>query len=158
MANQEEKPVVSRETSSSSLLAEIHYVDDQDHEEPAMTSLVCCSCFNGSVIWKRNDKGSKRLLLPKQEDTKSCCFRGRAKKLKEISEVLAGPKWKNFIRRFGGHGWINNKKRRMRCQYDPQSYALNFDDGIDREADDTYPDFLARCANAAAAPVGMPKR
>ena len=35
-----------------------------------------------------------------------------AKKLKEISEVLAKPKWKNFIRRFSING-INKKRRSM---------------------------------------------
>ena len=50
----------------------------------------------------------------------------QAKKVKDVSELLAGPKWKNFIRSI-------NKKRKtssMQFQYDPRSYALNFDDGV----------------------------
>jgi hypothetical protein len=50
-------------------------------------------------------------------------------KVREWSELVAGPRWKTFIRRFrrssprhgaGGGGKLN---------YDPLSYALNFDEG-----------------------------
>jgi len=47
-------------------------------------------------------------------------------KLREWSEIVAGPKWKTFIRRF------NRSKsggRQSKYQYDPLSYALNFDEG-----------------------------
>ncbi|XP_057984246.1 uncharacterized protein LOC131168656 [Malania oleifera] len=48
-------------------------------------------------------------------------------KVREWSEIVAGPKWKTFIRRF-------NKKNRSgyrqgKFQYDPLSYSLNFDEG-----------------------------
>ncbi|KAI3694835.1 hypothetical protein L1987_77816 [Smallanthus sonchifolius] len=62
----------------------------------------------------------------------------RAKSVKEYSELVAGPKWKNFIRRF-------SRKTKTRSnantpfQYDPQSYALNFNDGGNREDDDLLP-------------------
>ncbi|KAA8540845.1 hypothetical protein F0562_024808 [Nyssa sinensis] len=49
------------------------------------------------------------------------------KKLREWSEIVAGPRWKTFIRRFN-----RNKSggvRHGRFQYDPLSYALNFDQG-----------------------------
>ncbi|GFS32631.1 hypothetical protein Acr_00g0023620 [Actinidia rufa] len=49
------------------------------------------------------------------------------KKAREWSEIAAGPRWKTFIRRLnrsksggGRHGG--------KFQYDPLSYALNFDD------------------------------
>ncbi|XP_047328553.1 uncharacterized protein LOC124932004 [Impatiens glandulifera] len=50
------------------------------------------------------------------------------KKVREWSEIVAGPRWKTFIRRFnrnkngggGKHGKFN---------YDPLSYSLNFDEG-----------------------------
>ncbi|KAF2312994.1 hypothetical protein GH714_008635 [Hevea brasiliensis] len=92
------------------------------------------------LCWKRNNNGSHRYLLSKLEEINDGWFVERARKLKEISEVLAGPRWKNFIRRFTKvHGF--NKKRRTQYQYDPQSYALNFDDGIDKDAEDAFPDF-----------------
>ncbi|XP_012081227.1 uncharacterized protein LOC105641315 [Jatropha curcas] len=68
------------------------------------------------------------------------CFR-KFKKVKEVSEVVAGPKWKTFIRKISlyfnkqknNHHHNNNSQ----FQYDPQSYALNFDDGgADRREED----------------------
>ncbi|XP_050219283.1 uncharacterized protein LOC126669772 [Mercurialis annua] len=135
---------------------ETHNGEDQDFEESsAAFNPYCCGCFKGLVFWKRNADGSDRLLLPpKQEEKRECYLREKAKKVKEFSEILAGPRWKNFIRRFSVHG-INgnsNKKRRsQKFQYDPQSYAMNFDDGVDRETDSAYPDFSARFT---VAPVG----
>ncbi|PON61086.1 hypothetical protein PanWU01x14_148720 [Parasponia andersonii] len=52
------------------------------------------------------------------------------KKLREWSEIVAGPRWKTFIRRLnrnrsaGGGG-----NRHGKFQYDPLSYSLNFDEG-----------------------------
>ncbi|KAL8118303.1 uncharacterized protein LOC141659924 [Apium graveolens] len=51
------------------------------------------------------------------------------KKLREWSEIVAGPKWKTFIRRF------NRSKSSNKYQYDPLSYALNFDEGPTRNGD-----------------------
>ncbi|KAG8076167.1 hypothetical protein GUJ93_ZPchr0006g41562 [Zizania palustris] len=52
-------------------------------------------------------------------------------KVREWSELVAGPRWKTFIRRFrrsprhhGGGGGGGG-----RLNYDPLSYALNFDEG-----------------------------
>lgn len=66
------------------------------------------------------------------------------KKIKEWSELVAGPKWKTFIRRF-------KKKRsskQSRFKYDPASYSLNFDEGQGyKEDDDLYlRDFSSRYA------------
>lgn len=46
------------------------------------------------------------------------------KKLREWSEIVAGPRWKTFIRRFN-----RTNKRNSNYQYDPLSYSLNFDEG-----------------------------
>ncbi|XP_030474328.2 uncharacterized protein LOC115691748 [Syzygium oleosum] len=61
------------------------------------------------------------------------------KKLRELSEVVAGPRWKTFIRRFsrsrsigsaaGAGGGAHDQSRPGRFNYDPMSYALNFDEG-----------------------------
>ncbi|KAJ6701437.1 NHL DOMAIN PROTEIN [Salix koriyanagi] len=61
-------------------------------------------------------------------------FRGWMK-IREWSELVAGPRWKTLLRRF-------NKKpgggvQYGKFQYDPSSYALNFDQGSKRRhADD----------------------
>ncbi|GKC04647.1 hypothetical protein Tco_0996257 [Tanacetum coccineum] len=72
-------------------------------------------------------------------------FMKRAKSVKEYSELVAGPKWKNFIRRFSK----KPKTRSHAYQYDPQSYALNFNDGLDIHEDD---DLLPRSFSTRFAP------
>ncbi|KAJ3694923.1 hypothetical protein LUZ60_000300 [Juncus effusus] len=73
-------------------------------------------------------------------------------KLREWSELVAGPRWKTFIRRFNRNGRSSapNAGRfgSTRFQYDPLSYALNFDEGhgaASPEGDYTgYRDFSTR--------------
>ncbi|XP_017427584.2 uncharacterized protein LOC108335891 [Vigna angularis] len=48
------------------------------------------------------------------------------KKLRDWSEIVAGPRWKTFIRKFNRN---RASKRMPKYQYDPMSYALNFDEG-----------------------------
>ncbi|ERN07257.1 hypothetical protein AMTRI_Chr12g274260 [Amborella trichopoda] len=63
------------------------------------------------------------------------------KKVREWSELVAGPRWKTFIRRFNRSG----KGRAGKFQYDPLSYALNFDEGHSQELDhQNYSDFSTR--------------
>ncbi|CAH8280610.1 unnamed protein product [Arabidopsis lyrata] len=55
-------------------------------------------------------------------------------KIREWSEIVAGPRWKTFIRRFNrdprrGRDWDASEK----FQYDPLSYSLNFDDDDEDE-------------------------
>ncbi|XP_076898282.1 uncharacterized protein LOC143551822 [Bidens hawaiensis] len=59
----------------------------------------------------------------------------RFKNMKEFSEVVAGPKWKNFIRRFSK----KPRKGNSPFQYDPESYALNFNDSGGGGDDDSLP-------------------
>ena len=76
----------------------------------------------------------------------------KIRQVKQFSELLGGPKWKNFIRLFSMHGI--NKKRRVQFQYNLQNYALNFDDGINGEVEgDAYLDFMLRYV----APLGITK-
>uniref|UniRef100_A0A7N0T9Y1 Uncharacterized protein n=1 Tax=Kalanchoe fedtschenkoi TaxID=63787 RepID=A0A7N0T9Y1_KALFE len=51
----------------------------------------------------------------------------------KAGELLAGPWWKNYVRRFGLQ---SQKIKRVRLGYDAESYALNFDDGSPREDGD----------------------
>lgn len=48
------------------------------------------------------------------------------KRLREWSEIVAGPRWKTFIRRFNRS---KSGSRNAKFQYDPLSYSLNFDEG-----------------------------
>ncbi|XAR66809.1 hypothetical protein NMG60_11013153 [Bertholletia excelsa] len=68
----------------------------------------------------------------------------KLKKLKEFSEVIAGPKWKNFIRKCGKY--FRRNKKRNRFGYDADSYALNFDEGIGEEDDGLLPGSSSRFA------------
>ncbi|KAK1389437.1 Stress induced protein [Heracleum sosnowskyi] len=102
-----------------------------DEEETVSTSRFSCFgfCFNNRG-WT---------LLHGQQREESWLIK-KAKKVKEFTEVVAGPKWKNFIRKLGKY---TKKSRIAECrQYDPHSYALNFDDGLDdfqQENDNALP-------------------
>ncbi|KAI3765807.1 hypothetical protein L2E82_15851 [Cichorium intybus] len=62
------------------------------------------------------------------------------KKIREWSEIVAGPRWKTFIRRLNHNKSFG--KQSSKFQYDPLSYALNFDQGPlqngDPEAENEY--------------------
>ncbi|KAJ8536380.1 hypothetical protein K7X08_034781 [Anisodus acutangulus] len=74
------------------------------------------------------------------------------KKLREWSEIVAGPRWKTFIRRFNR----NKNGTHGKFQYDPLSYALNFDEGHNGKGDDEYGlrDFSTRYASIPASARG----
>ncbi|KAL1553382.1 hypothetical protein AAHA92_14071 [Salvia divinorum] len=69
------------------------------------------------------------------------------KKAREWSELVAGPKWKTFIRRFNK---APVRPKSGKFQYDPCSYALNFDQGPGQngqlEDDGVFRDFPSRYA------------
>ncbi|CAI9763205.1 unnamed protein product [Fraxinus pennsylvanica] len=132
---------------------------NDDFQEPEFSSGICCSLWNiscfccrpsdGTVVWERlqtAEKGRERAQA-------SSWWRKGIKafnKTREWSEIVAGPKWKTFIRRFNKTGSKHGK-----FQYDPSSYALNFDDGLGQndqlEDDRMYRNFSSRYA--AAIPV-----
>ncbi|KAE9601443.1 hypothetical protein Lal_00024067 [Lupinus albus] len=71
------------------------------------------------------------------------------KKIREWSEIVAGPKWKTFIRSFNRSG-----KRIPNYQYDALSYALNFDEGQNGDSQhDGYRNFSTRYAGASVKTV-----
>ncbi|GFZ12037.1 hypothetical protein Acr_23g0004220 [Actinidia rufa] len=84
----------------------------------------CCFCFPsaGPSWWRRT---------PAVETGGRWWSRGVSvlKKLREWSEIAAGPRWKTFIRRFNRSKSGSGTGKQRKFQYDPLSYSLNFDDG-----------------------------
>ncbi|GFZ16725.1 hypothetical protein Acr_25g0011340 [Actinidia rufa] len=58
-----------------------------------------CGCLWKLWFVRRNNNSSQWILQQQEGEIKETWLENKAKKVKEISEVLAGPKWKNFIRR-----------------------------------------------------------
>ncbi|XP_010524310.1 PREDICTED: uncharacterized protein LOC104802406 [Tarenaya hassleriana] len=109
----------------------------------------------GSVWWQRIR------TVDKCEAEERWWYR-RWRKTREWSELVAGPRWKTFIRRFGRHrgscggGGISARQDHGTFQYDPFSYSLNFDDGGQNgHFDDGFPyrDFSARFTGPPSLPV-----
>lgn len=75
------------------------------------------------------------------------------KKVREWSEIVAGPKWKTFIRRFNKNR--SGCKQTGKFNYDEFSYHLNFDDGPGQNGhfdndDILHRDFSSRYASVPA--------
>ncbi|GMP94381.1 hypothetical protein CsSME_00043853 [Camellia sinensis var. sinensis] len=109
----------------------------EDNYEEKVNRHCCCGCLCDKSQW------IMRQQQQQGEINEGCWFKKKAEKLRQILE------WNNFIGRFCIHGICNKKKNKSRMQfhYDPQSYALNFDDGYynNRELDDPpLGDFAAR--------------
>ncbi|CAI0415261.1 unnamed protein product [Linum tenue] len=144
------------------------YESDDLDESSAAASPSFCLCFPARCFGRRS-AGSHAYLLQVNQDRHSSedqeprggggggrrWVAEKLKKAREVSELVAGPKWKNFIRRFSGtaNGRIKRPSK-MQFQYDAQSYALNFDDGVDTADDCGYPGFSARYAVPPPPPSG----
>ena len=70
-----------------------------------------------------------------QEERSESWWSRKLKVLKEISEKIAGPKWKNFIRSFSKKKKV---KRDVDFTYDLENYSLNFDEGGDNPSPERY--------------------
>ncbi|PHT88159.1 hypothetical protein T459_10265 [Capsicum annuum] len=116
-----------------------------DASEKLFQKRRCCSFFPSSggvsLKWWRKKEGS---VWAKGINA--------LKKLREWSEIVAGPRWKTFIRRFNR----NKNGTQGKFQYDPLSYALNFDEGNNGEEDNEYGlrDFSTRYASIPASARG----
>ncbi|WZY79647.1 hypothetical protein YC2023_026031 [Brassica napus] len=114
---------------------------DPAHDPETRYDPRCCSCFPsfrsrsstalGYSSWGRirtaDDNNNHGPDEPRW-------WKRAALKVREWSEIAAGPRWKTFIRRFNrdprrGRDWDAGEK----FQYDPLSYALNFDDDDEDE-------------------------
>ncbi|XP_061350897.1 uncharacterized protein LOC133295970 isoform X2 [Gastrolobium bilobum] len=112
---------------------------EREEDFEASGSGCGCGCFRVFSLkwWQGHEEEGTRLLEQKGETW----VVDKLKKMKEVSEVIAGPKWKTFIRKIGGHG---KKQHKNRFQYDEHSYALNFNSGAQSEDEDMPPSFSAR--------------
>ncbi|KAJ6695750.1 NHL DOMAIN PROTEIN [Salix koriyanagi] len=110
------------------------YGNNDDMHDLAFAKRGCCwipflttdrpsssSCIIGSDFWQR--------IKPVDcaANGESWWFQGWMK-IREWSELVAGPKWKTFLRRFNKKPGGGNPPY-GKFQYDPSSYALNFDEG-----------------------------
>lgn len=73
-------------------------------------------------------------------------------KVREWSELAAGPRWKTFIRRFSRSRSGGSRHAAGKYQYDPLSYALNFDEGHNGDFGDDGYDGLRNFSTRYAAP------
>ncbi|XVF34489.1 hypothetical protein REPUB_Repub18cG0063000 [Reevesia pubescens] len=148
MTNSEEKPFFMHQNSPlnhQDLQGDQLDVDDE-HEEDEVRGKGCDWFSLFCLRFGRHDIHESDTLLHKRGGEHSeTWWKCKLKKLKEVSEKLAGPKWKNFIRKMSGY-CHKQKTQKNRFQYDPYSYTLNFDNGADREGDDLLQDFSSRFA------------
>ncbi|XP_066372102.1 uncharacterized protein [Miscanthus floridulus] len=159
-------------------------LDDADAAFFSRRGHRCCGCFWAPAPWassssqhvrRRPSGGADEEWWHGVGDGGSGAASGRRRwwrrgvdalmKVREWSEQVAGPRWKTFIRRFRfrrssapRHGGANNGGGGGKLNYDPLSYALNFDEGhgggcgSPGEGGD-YRDFAARFVALAPPPA-----
>ncbi|VVA16933.1 PREDICTED: unknown [Prunus dulcis] len=122
------------------------------------TSSRCCFCIPASSAWWERMRANQN-----NDRWWSRGFKAFYK-LREWSEIVAGPRWKTFIRRFnrnrsGGGGSSGAGRHHGKFQYDPLSYALNFDEGKEDEDDEDggFRDFSTRFASLPPVRSGLPE-
>ncbi|CAL9757344.1 unnamed protein product [Musa acuminata subsp. burmannicoides] len=99
-----------------------------------------CCCFWVPCAASRARKSWERIRPPAAERSDGGCPTTRRRwwsrgwkallKARELSEPVAGPRWKTFVCRFR-----RRPRHGRRFGYDPMSYALNFDEGQDSDSD-----------------------
>ncbi|KAI3811247.1 hypothetical protein L1987_20966 [Smallanthus sonchifolius] len=114
---------------------------EHDHEGKDIyhdDAVASAGCFRLFCCFDNHHHDGETAGFLSQNQSGDTWFMKRAKSLKEYSEMIAGPKWKNFIRRFSRRPKTRSNANTP-FMYDPQSYALNFNDGDDHEDDDLLP-------------------
>lgn len=123
----------------------------EELQDPGFSGQSCCCFWNYPCFQTRQPDNWERVSPPEKEQEIAGGLWGKGintlKKVREWSELVAGPKWKTFIRRFN-RATVRSKTGKF--QYDPLSYALNFDEGQwqDSQLEKDWPawDFSARFA------------
>ncbi|CAA0823409.1 Unknown protein [Striga hermonthica] len=122
-----------------------------DFHESAFFSRGCCYLWNFPCSISRRRENWERISVSEadmpEKSRRSWWGRGidALKKVREWSELVAGPKWKTFIRRLNRAG---ARSKAGKFNYDPLSYALNFDEGQNGQFEDDriFWDFSTRYA------------
>lgn len=119
------------------------HVDDQDWGNKGCNwcNLFCFKWLRRNIDMDETNQYSLLQKRQRGEQSTETWWKSKVKKLKQVSEKVAGPKWKNFIRKMSGYcnNYRKKAQKKNRFQYDPHSYALNFDNGnADKELGDEY--------------------
>ncbi|KAI3496033.1 hypothetical protein L1887_38383 [Cichorium endivia] len=114
-----------------------HISDDYyNYDDQETISGNNCGCFRlfSYYNYTHHEGETTAFIHHKSGDIrdKTSWLMNRFKRFREFSELIAGPKWKNFIRKFSK----KPKKGNSSFQYDPESYALNFNDGVGDDSED----------------------
>ncbi|KAL7137836.1 hypothetical protein ABFS83_10G120700 [Erythranthe nasuta] len=122
------------------------------HEDYEEASTAGCGCLRRFCFGLYAKEESNSYLLPQEEGGASAPLIN-LKKLRDFSELVAGPKWNNFVRKIGNKICSCKKynyKTTAQFRYSPESYVLNFAGGGDRPEDDND---LLHSFSARFAPV-----
>ncbi|KAE8660815.1 hypothetical protein F3Y22_tig00116951pilonHSYRG00892 [Hibiscus syriacus] len=147
-------------------------VDTAMTDDTTSNSLVrntrCCFCFPcfsyrrtpsvGIAFWQRISSTSSQVQPGTGFWIRSFTV---FQKVREWSEIVAGPRWKNFIRRFNRNK-SGSGGRHGQFRYDPLSYALNFDEGQGQigdseDVDNVYGGFRSFSVRYASVSLGSEK-
>lgn len=132
-------------------------ITESNHDLPSPSEFLyssrrCCFCI--PYQWQKVRSSS-----PEYNSERSLWSRGidALMKIREWSEIVAGPRWKTFIRRFNRNKSFGRQSPKF--QYDPLDYALNFDEGAldngDSEMENEYMvrNFSSRYASRTTVPI-----